>query len=66
MKKIILSSEKPGILYVPPGYVNGFRFLTHDTSVIFYSTATLEESSSDDFRFPYDVFGTEIWDIKNR
>lgn len=66
MKKIILSSEKPGILYVPPGYVNGFRFLTSDTSAIFYSTATLDESSSDDYRFPYDIFGTDIWDIKNR
>lgn len=66
MKKYVLSSDKPVILYIPPGYVNGFRFLTKDTLTMFFSTATLEESSSDDYRFPPDVLGDDIWDIKNR
>lgn len=66
VKKYILSSDKPSILYIPPGYANGFRFLKEDTTAIFYSTSTLKESSEDDFRFPWDTLGKEIFQITNR
>jgi len=59
--KYIFSADKPQILYVPPGYANGFRSLEPGTKVIFFSTTTLEESKNDDFRFPVDYFGMEIW-----
>lgn len=64
--RFILSARKPAILYIPPGYANGFRALEPNTKIIFFSTATLEESKNDDFRFPYDYWGKEIWEVENR
>ncbi len=54
-KKFVLSAKIPGILYIPPGYANGFKNLEDNTIIIFFSTTTLEESKGDDIRFPYDV-----------
>jgi len=59
-----LSTEDPKILYVPPGYANGFKTLKPNTKVIFFSTTTLEESKNDDFRFPWDYWGKDIWKKK--
>ena len=42
--RYVLSAEKPSVLYVPAGYANGFLSLTEDTTVVFYSTASLQES----------------------
>jgi len=50
----ILSSGKPQILFIPPGYYNGFKTLTDDTQVMFFSTSTLEETEGDDYRKPAD------------
>jgi len=63
--RFILSAKKPSILYIPPGYANGFKVLEKDTKIIFFSTLSLEESKKDDYRFPYDYWGKEIWEIKN-
>ncbi len=49
-----LSALQPRILHIPAGMANGFRTLEPDTILIFYSTSTLAESLSDDFRFPFD------------
>ena len=46
-----LSAEKPAVLFVPAGYANGWMSLTEDARVMFFSTATLDESKGDDFRF---------------
>lgn len=54
----ILSAKQPSILYIPPGYANGFMSLTGDAKLIFYSTSTLEDSLSDDYRFD-----SRLWDI---
>jgi dTDP-4-dehydrorhamnose 3,5-epimerase-like enzyme len=64
--RFVLSDRQPQILYVPPGYANGFRSIEPGTRIIFFSSATLEESSKDDFRFPYDHWGKEIWDVAHR
>lgn len=61
--RFVLSANKPSILYIPPGYANGFRALEPNTKIIFFSTAALEESKNDDFRFPEDYWGKEIWEI---
>lgn len=58
LSKYVLSADKPQILYIPPGFYNGFKTLTDDTKVIFYSTATLEEAMNDDHRESADT-----WDI---
>lgn len=60
VQKWVLSGDKPQILCVPPGHYNGFKTLTDNAMVMFFSTATLDESLSDDYREPYDrwdVFG---------
>lgn len=59
--QFILSEKEPNILYIPPGYANGFKSLEKNTKVIFFSTSFLEESKNDDFRFPYDYWGKDIW-----
>lgn len=64
LSKYILSSTKPRVLWIPPGYANGFCTLTESAKVIFYSTSTLEESSGDDYRFPHDHW--DIWDVEQR
>ena len=64
--RFIISSKKPMILHIPAGYANGFRVLEENAKIIFFSTSSLEESKGDDYRFPYDYWGKEIWDIENR
>lgn len=58
--KYILSDRNPKILYIPPGYANGFKTLEEDTRIIFYSTSTLQDSLGDDIRFPFDKWN--IWE----
>jgi len=64
--RFILSSRKPCILHIPAGYANGFKALEENTQIIFFSTSSLEESKGDDYRFPYDYWGKEIWQVENR
>lgn len=64
--RFILSSRKPAILEVPAGYVNGFRALEGNTKIMIFSSSTLEESKNDDFRFPSDYWGDDIWKVESR
>jgi dTDP-4-dehydrorhamnose 3,5-epimerase-like enzyme len=58
-QKYILSSSSPKILWIPPGYANGFKSLEDNTKIIFFSTATMDEAKTDDIRYPYDLWN--IW-----
>lgn len=58
--KQVLSAQSPKVLYIPPGYANGFKSLEEDTIILFFSTSTLEDSLGDDIRFPYDKWN--IWE----
>jgi len=60
ISKYTLSATQPKILYIPPGYYNGFKNLEENTSVIFFSTSTIEEAKGDDIRMPYDRW--DIWE----
>jgi dTDP-4-dehydrorhamnose 3,5-epimerase len=60
----ILSATKPQILWIPPGYYNGFRTLTDDAQIIFFSTVTMEEAKDDDYRKPADTW--ELLNIEER
>lgn len=64
VEEYTLSADKPSVLYIPPNSANGFMTLTDDTKVIFYSTSTLEESSGDDYRLPFDRW--DIWEVVAR
>jgi dTDP-4-dehydrorhamnose 3,5-epimerase-like enzyme len=62
--RIVLSANKPSVIYIPSGYANGFMSLTENTKLIFFSTSTLEESLGDDYRF--DARHWDIWKIEER
>ena len=66
IQPFILSSRTPAVLHIPAGFYNGFKTLTSDTIVEFYSTSTVEESRCDDERLPWNAFGEEIWEVKYR
>ena len=38
--RYVLSVQKPAVLYIPPGYANGFMSLTDDAKLVFFSTST--------------------------
>tara|TARA_B100000686_G_C16369610_1_gene751877 strand:+ start:262 stop:726 length:465 start_codon:yes stop_codon:yes gene_type:complete len=62
--RYVLSAKKPTVLFIPNGYANGFLTLTEDSKLIFFSSATLEESMCDDFRYKADYWNP--WDISER
>jgi len=64
VSKFVLSEKNPAILYIPPGYANGFMSLVENTRLIFYSTSTLAESNGDDYR--YDARLWDIWNVVER
>lgn len=67
VSRYVLSSNSPSILYIPAGYANGFKFLTQDSKIIFFSTKSLTDSEqNDDYRYPFDYWGKEIWQVENR
>lgn len=60
----VLSAIQPAILFIPPGYANGFMSLTPNSKLLFFSTATLDESRSDDVR--YDSRYWNPWEVVER
>jgi dTDP-4-dehydrorhamnose 3,5-epimerase len=60
----ILSEKKPGILKIPAGFAHGFKTLTPDTKIMFFSTVTLEESLNDDYRYEFNYW--DPWEVKPR
>jgi dTDP-4-dehydrorhamnose 3,5-epimerase len=62
--RFTLSAQKPSVLYIPPGYANGFMSLTPDCKIMFLSTSTLEESLRDDVR--YDARYWDVWQVVER
>lgn len=67
VKNKVLSDKQPSILFIPPGYANGFKTLTDDALVMFFSTSTLAESGKDDIRFPANKWGGEKgWQVEER
>lgn len=66
LHRFVLSDRQPQILHVPAGYANGFRPLELVTRIMFFSTATMTESANDDYRFSYDHWGKEVWDVEFR
>lgn len=62
--RFVLAASKPAVLCIPPGYANGFMSLTDGTQVLFFSTATLDQSRDDDIRFPARYW--DIWNVEER
>lgn len=67
IEKFILSAKVPSILHIPAGYANGFMSLSHNAKLIYFSTKSLNDSEkNDDYRYSYDYWGKDIWEIQNR
>lgn len=64
VNRYYLSSHKPSLLHIPAGHANGFKSLTKDAKLMFFSTSTLDESKNDDYRFPFDYW--DIWKAEQR
>lgn len=64
VERFTLSARKPSVLFIPPGFANGFMSLTDDLKLMFFSTSTLEESADDDIRFDSRLW--DIWQVKER
>jgi dTDP-4-dehydrorhamnose 3,5-epimerase len=62
--RFVLGEKSPSVLYLPPGYANGFMSLTEDTKILFFSTSKLEDSLDDDYRF--DARYWDPWQIEER
>ena len=62
--RYVLLANKPSAVYIPAGYANGFMTLVEGTILVFFSTATLEESRDDDVR--YDARYWDIWQVIER
>lgn len=64
VERFVLSEKKPAVLKIPGGYANGFKTLLPDTKILFLSTATLDESSKDDYRFHAQYWNP--WNVESR
>lgn len=62
--RYVLSAQKPAVICIPAGYANGFMSLTADAKLMFFSTATVEESQADDIR--YDARLWNPWTVQER
>ena len=62
--RFVLSAAKPAILAIPAGYANGWMSLTPDAKLMFLSTATVEQSQKDDYRFPARYWNP--WKVEER
>ena len=60
--RYVLSASKPAILYIPGGFANGFKALTPEAGLVYFSTATLAESEVDDVRLEADYFD-DAWAV---
>ena len=60
----VLCEQNSDVLFIPSGHAHGFKTLTKDTKVIFFSTAEVSESLKDDFRFEFDYWNP--WEISQR
>lgn len=64
--KTVLSDAAPSIVHVPGGYYNGFKTLTSQCRVMFFSDASIEESKSDDLRLSFESINPKVWEIAYR
>ncbi|RKY11993.1 MAG: sugar epimerase [Planctomycetota bacterium] len=64
VQRHVISAKKPQLIYIPPGFANGFMSLTSDLKLVFFSTSTIEQSAKDDIR--YDARYWDIWEVAER
>ena len=60
----VLTEYRPQMLHIPPGCANGFKTLTEDAVLLFFSSMTAVESRMDDYR--YDARYWDVWQENER
>ena len=50
----MLEEDISQVLFVPPGYANGFKAISKGSHLIVYSNKTVKDSQKDDYRFNKD------------
>ena len=63
--KYVISEKETQILEITGGIANGFRAVEDNSRLIIFSNYTLNESISDDFRFPVDYWEAN-WQIGSK
>ena len=66
VKEYVLNSEN-NVLFIPNGYANGAMNLTDENEIRYFSSASLGESSNDDFRictifFPWEKHNPNFYE----
>lgn len=61
VRRFVLSAIKPQVLHVPAGYVTGSMALSEDAILMIFSSGTIEDAKTDDYRFP-----TDTWCVTDR
>ena len=64
VSRFVLSEHTPAVLSIPGGHAHGTLSLTEGAKAIFFSTASLQESLGDDFRFPARFW--DPWSVQER
>jgi len=50
-EEFVLKGAESEVLFIPGGYVNGFRALNNNSKMIIFSDKSIGDSEADDFRF---------------
>ena len=64
VSRFTLSAATPAVLAIPAGYANGWMSLTPDCRLLWFSSATVEESRGDDVRYPARYWNP--WEVVER
>ena len=62
--RFVLSEINPAVLHIPAGYANGMMALSDNSKLIVFSNSSLENSRSDDYKFPPRYW--DPWKIEER
>ena len=62
--RFVMAAETPAALAIPPGFVNGSMSLRDETTICYFSDATIEQSADDDYRFPARTW--DPWHVTER
>lgn len=62
--RYVMSASRPAVLFIPAGYANGSMSLTADAKLMFFSTATVQDSLGDDVRI--DARFWDPWQVVER
>lgn len=55
----LLEAKRPQVLHIPGGYANGFKAISENSRLLVYSSFSVAESTSDDYRYPVNTWN--LW-----